>query len=121
MIALAALIETFLPELEAKYGTRLLPSHRQALAAIQRCRTEASGSVVVHCHDCDHHAVSPLSCGHRTCPQCQHQAGEAWIERQRAKRLPADYYLLTFTLPEAVSSGDNPRKAGGAIRRRMSE
>jgi hypothetical protein len=102
MIPLAELIEAFRPDLEAKYGDLLLPSHRQALAAIQRCHTEASGRIVVHCHDCEEHAVFALSCGHRFCPQCQHEAGEAWIERQRAKRLPADYYLLTFTLPEAL-------------------
>lgn len=117
MRRLAALIDTFQRELEAKYGARLLPSHRQALAAIQRCRTEASGSVVVHCHDCDHHAVTPLSCGHRACPQCQHEAGEAWIERQRVKRLPADYYLLTFTLPEALRPlvYDHQREAYGLL------
>lgn len=102
MIRLTELIATFLPDLEAKYGERLLPGHRQALAAIGRCRTELNGSAAVHCHDCDHHAVFPLSCGHRACPQCQHEAGEAWIERQRAKRLPVDYYLLTFTLPEVL-------------------
>jgi len=39
MIRLAELIETFLPDLENKYGSRLVPSHRQALAAIRRCRT----------------------------------------------------------------------------------
>lgn len=117
MIRLAELIETFLPELEAKYGARLLPSHRQALAAIQRCRTPASGSVAVHCHDCDHQAVFALSCGHRACPQCQHAAGEAWIERQRAKRLPVDYYLLTFTLPEALRAlvYDHQREAYGLL------
>ena len=102
MIRLAQLIEAFMPELEAKYGSRLLPSHRQALAAMRRCRTPASGSVVVHCPDCEAHAVFSLSCGHRACPRCQQAAGEAWIERQRAKRLPVGYYLLTFTLPEAL-------------------
>lgn len=50
----------------------------------------------------DSHEVFPLSCGHRFCPQCQHQAGETWIERQRAKLLPVDYYLITFTLPATL-------------------
>lgn len=102
MIRLAEIIEAFLPDLESDYGDRLLPGHRQALAAIQRCRTQALGTAAVHCHDCDSHEVFPLSCGHRFCPQCQHEAGEAWLERQRAKLLPADYYLITFTLPEAL-------------------
>jgi len=99
MIRLAELIEAFLPELEQKYGSRLLSSHRQALAAIQRCRTRAAGTAAIHCHDCKRHEVFPLSCGHRACPQCQHAAGEAWLARQRAKLLPVDYYLITFTLP----------------------
>ena len=102
MIRLADLVETFLPELEAKYGHRLLPSHRQALAAILRCRSEAAGRAAIHCHDCDSHEVSPLSCGHRFCPQCQHRAGEDWLARQRAKLLPVDYYLIPFTLPEPL-------------------
>ena len=48
------------------------------------------------------HEVFPLSCGHRFCPQCQHEAGETWLERQRAKLLPVDYYLITFTLPATL-------------------
>ena len=102
MIRLAELIKTFLPDLEQKYGSRLLPSHRQALAAIQQCRTQALGTAAIHCQDCDSHEVFPLSCGHRFCPQCQHEAGETWLERQRAKLLPVDYYLITFTLPATL-------------------
>jgi hypothetical protein len=102
MIRLAEVIDTFLPALEQKYGSRLLPSHRQALAAVSRCRTQAAGSVAIHCHDCEAHEVFPLSCGHRFCPQCQQDAGEDWLARQRAKLLPVDYYLITFTLPEAL-------------------
>jgi hypothetical protein len=123
MIRLAELIDAFLPALEARPGDRLLTSHRRALAAIQRCRTAASGSAVVHCHDCDHHAVFALSCGHRACPPCQHEAGEAWIERQRAKRLPVDYYLLTFTLTEALRPlvYDHQREAYGLLLRLVGE
>jgi hypothetical protein len=41
----------------------------------------------------------PAVLGHRFCPQCQHAAGATWLERQRAKLLPVDYDLITFTLP----------------------
>ena len=102
MIRLAEIIKTFLPDLEQKYGSRLLPSHRQALTAIEQCRTQALGTAAIHCHDCDSHEVFPLSCGHRFCPQCQHEAAETWLERQRAKLLPVDYYLITFTLPATL-------------------
>ncbi|MES9902698.1 MAG: transposase, partial [Sedimenticola sp.] len=99
MIRLAELITAFLPDLEARYGNRLLPGHRKALSSVLRCRTEESGTAAIHCHDCEAHAAFPLSCGHRFCPQCQHAAGEQWLERQRAKLLPCDYFLITFTLP----------------------
>ena len=102
MIRLANVVDTFRGDLERCYGDRLLPQHSQALSAIQRCRTEDSGTATIHCHDCDSYEVFPLSCGHRFCPQCQHEAGEAWLERQRAKLLPVDYYLITFTLPAGL-------------------
>ena len=99
MIRLADLVAAFLPDLHARYGDRLLPGHHQALNAIARCRTQASGTATIHCHDCHAHDTFPLSCGHRFCPQCQHAAGEQWLQRQRAKLLPCDYFLITFTLP----------------------
>lgn len=68
-------------------------------SAILRCRTEACGTAAILYHDCEHEDSFPLSCGHRACPQCQNEAVEQWLERQRAKLLPVQYYLITFTLP----------------------
>ena len=99
MIRLAEVADAFLPDLEAQYGDRLLPGQRNALSAILRCRTEACGTAAIHCHACEHEDSFPLSCGHRACPQCQNEAVEQWLQRQRAKLLPVDYYLITFTLP----------------------
>ena len=99
MIRLAEVADAFLPDLEAQYGERLLPGHRSALSAILRCRTEACGTAAIRCHDCGSEDLFALSCGHRACPQCQNEAVEQWLVRQRAKLLPVDYYLLTFTLP----------------------
>jgi len=99
MIHLAEVIKTFLPDLLAHYAHRLLPSHYAALAAILRCRTAESCKVKVHCHDCHSEDSFALSCGHRFCPQCQNDAVEQWLMRQRAKLLPVDYYLVTFTVP----------------------
>ncbi len=76
MIRLAELIEDFLPELESRYGSQLLPGHRKALSSMLLCRTEESGTVSIHCHECEAHDHFSLSCGHRFCPQCQHAAGE---------------------------------------------
>ena len=46
----------------------------------------------------------PHACGHRNCPHCQAHESQQWIERQLGKRLPADYFLLTFTLPAQLRS-----------------
>jgi len=99
MIRLAEVAEAFVPDLEAHYSDRLLPGHRNALSAILRCGTEACGTAAIHCHDCESDDSFALSCGHRFCPQCQNEAVEQWLERQRAKLLPVDYYLVTFTVP----------------------
>ena len=69
MIRLAEVAATFLPDLEAQYGDRLLPGQRSALSAILRCRTEECGTAAIHCHDCQGEDAFPLSCGHRACPQ----------------------------------------------------
>ena len=39
------------------------------------------------------------SCRHRYCPACQHVANNDWLDQQRQKLLPVDYYLVGFTLP----------------------
>ena len=46
----------------------------------------------------------PHSCGHRNCPHCQHHEGQQWLERQLQKQVPAEYFLLTFTLPAELRS-----------------
>ena len=96
---LATIIHQYRSELERRYGEQLLPGHRPALDAILRCRTPQSGQVHWECHDCDRHLNQPLSCGHRSCPKCQNQEATRWLDRQRAKLLPVDYFMVTFTLP----------------------
>tara|TARA_R110002050_G_scaffold267369_2_gene409053 strand:+ start:1180 stop:1632 length:453 start_codon:yes stop_codon:yes gene_type:complete len=36
---------------------------------------------------------------HRHCPQCIQNTTSQWLTRQKAKRLPVDYFMVTFTLP----------------------
>ena len=82
-----------------KYATKLLPSHRQAMRAIERCRTAALGGQVYHCPACDETRYSYHSCRNRHCPKCQHEQTEEWLQLQRELLLPVPYFLLTFTLP----------------------
>jgi hypothetical protein len=96
---LATIIHQYRAKLENRHGDRLLPAHRRAMDAILRCRTPLSGQVRWACHDCDRHRQYPLSCGHRFCPRCQNHETTQWLDRQRAKLLPVDYFMATFTLP----------------------
>ena len=99
MIRLATVIDTFEADFLAQYRHRLTVDHTRALAAIQQCRTEASPKMQVQCTACEHRMLVPHSCGHRHCPHCRHHESQQWLERQLKKQLPAEYFLLTFTLP----------------------
>jgi len=92
------LIQTYSHKLTERYGSQLLPGHRKALDAMLACRSHC-GEFYTRCDTCDHYAVVPLSCGHRSCPQCQHHLGEVWQQKQQQKRLPVTYFMVTFTLP----------------------
>lgn len=96
---LASLVHQYLDAFKAKYTARLLPVHLKALDAILRCRTPDAGELHVRCTACGHCQRRPLSCGHRSCPQCQNHEVSQWLDRQQAKLLPVDYFMVTFTLP----------------------
>jgi hypothetical protein len=99
MIRLAAVIETFQDEFLAQYRDRLSSEHYRALAAIGHCRSGASPMMQLRCTQCAHQHLVPHSCGHRHCPHCQHHESQQWLERQLRRLVPAEYFLLTFTLP----------------------
>jgi len=99
---LATIIRQYLPRLESRYAKRLLPSHRNAIDAMLRCRTLDAGEMVLACAGCHQHRNYPLSCGHRSCPKCQNHETSLWLDRQQAKLLPVEYFLVTFTLPREL-------------------
>ena len=68
------------------------------------CRTSASPQMLAQCSACQHQVRVPHSCGHRHCPHCQSHESQQWLERQLQKQVPAEYFLLTFTLPEEFRS-----------------
>jgi len=96
---LKSIIKQYKPALIEKYGHQLLPSQWRAMQAIERCRTPQSGELYVQCTQCDHARWTPLSCGHRHCPRCQNHEVNQWLDRQKQKLLPVDYFMVTFTLP----------------------
>lgn len=101
MIRLAAVIDTFEADFLACYRGRLRSEHLHALSAMKRCRTQASPKMLTRCTDtgCAHQKLVPHSCGHRHCPHCQHHESQQWLERQLKRQLPAEYFLITFTVP----------------------
>ena len=98
-LTLASVIERFEAEYLAQYTP--LPSQLQALAAFKRCRTRLAPSMVAQCGNdsCNAQRVVPHSCGHRSCPHCQHFESQRWIERQSRQLVAGPYFLMTFTLP----------------------
>ncbi len=96
-----------LAPLIAEYGERMtqtqakhvLPGHRRALTAMGCCRSAAATQMLVQCSGCQQQLWRAQSCGHRSCPTCQNHAASQWLDRQREKLLPVEYFLVTFTLP----------------------
>ena len=104
MILLSHLINLFRDDLCRKYGHQLLPGHKKALEAMRTCRTEESPVFLVQCSGCETRVLCPHSCGHRSCPHCQHHDSEMWLKRQLGKLLPVEYFMVTFTVPAELRS-----------------
>jgi putative transposase/transposase-like zinc-binding protein len=101
LVPLAEVLRRHWPAYERKFGARLLPSHRRAVAALLSCRTPALGGQLYQC-ECGRQHFAYHSCHHRACPRCGHADATEWLERQRRKLLPVPYYLITFTVPEGL-------------------
>jgi len=104
VIEVAEILRQYGPSYREQFGSRMLPSHQRAMQDIEQCRTEALGGHVYYCPDCDQIRYSYHSCQNRHCPKCQHDAAQQWLARQQELLLPVPYFLLTFTLPEALRS-----------------
>jgi hypothetical protein len=104
MILLSAIIDTFEAEFLAGYQDSLQPNQRQALTAMKQCRTSQSPVMLAQCGDCAQHVTIPHSCGHRSCPHCQSHESQQWLERQLQRQVPAEYFMVTFTLPQELRS-----------------
>ena len=99
MILFSSIIKSFETAFLAQYQGKIRRSHRKALAAMKICRTRQSPKMLMGCHACNHQILVPHSCGHRNCPHCQAHESQQWLERQHNKQVPAEYFLVTFTLP----------------------
>ena len=91
-------LRCFIPQL-LPTAPALSAPQRRAIRAITRCRTPALGGRAFVCKKCHHVHFAYHSCNHKACPQCGAQAAHRWVQRERAKRVNAPYFLVTFTLP----------------------
>ncbi|MCP4542711.1 MAG: IS91 family transposase [Chloroflexi bacterium] len=102
MVEMADIFLEYGPSYRAKYGDRMLPSHKKAMHAIEQCRTSALGGHVYHCLDCGEKEYQYHSCRNRHCPKCQNGKAYEWLEKQQSILLPTPYFLVTFTLPDEL-------------------
>lgn len=102
MAQLADVLRRHGPSYVARYGDRLLPSHRRALRDLVVCRTPAMGAHVARCDSCGQWHSYYHSCRNRSCPTCYQPRSEAWLAQQRARLLPVPYFHVVFTLPDAL-------------------
>lgn len=102
MLELADIFRRYGPEYRATFADHMPPSHLKAMTAIEQCRTEVLGGHVYQCTECGDLEYSYHSCKNRHCPKCQNDEATRWLEQQRVLLLPVPYFLVTFTLPEAL-------------------
>jgi len=101
-LELADIFRQYGPVYRQKYASRLLPSHRRAMRAIEQCRTPALGGQAYSCPQCHQTQYSYHSCRNRHCPKCQNDKAQEWLEKQQNFLLPVPYFMLTFTIPAAL-------------------
>ncbi len=76
----------------------------KAFRAVSRCRTAALGGHLDVCLSCGHQAgISYNSCRNRSCPKCQAQARERWIEARQQELLDTNYFHVVFTVPHELN------------------
>lgn len=116
---LASLAQQYLPQFKACHGASTSRDQWSALNAILGCRTGQYGEILLSCRACAAPDSRHQSCGHRSCNRCQHHNTEQWLDRQKAKLLPVDYFMVTFTLPYELRSiaMANQRLVYGALLR----
>jgi endogenous inhibitor of DNA gyrase (YacG/DUF329 family) len=83
---LASLVQTYRRGFEARYADAVTPTMQRAIDAVLACRTERYGHMTLSCPQCQTQAQQYHSCGHRSCPACQHYDTGQWLARQAQKR-----------------------------------
>jgi transposase-like zinc-binding protein len=101
-LEVADVFHHFGPAFRDQHGTSLSSARRNAMTAIERCRTAALGGHVEQCGDCGHQRISFNSCRNRNCPKCQGLARAKWLEDRQAELLDVPYFHVVFTVPAEI-------------------
>jgi Putative transposase/Transposase zinc-binding domain len=102
MVEIAEILRLHGAEYRAQFGNLMLPSHLRAMKDIERCRTPELGGHLYYCQKCDEQRYSYHSCKNRSCPKCQNDQANQWLDNQQKLLLPITHFLVTFTLPEEL-------------------
>ena len=87
-----------------KFKNRLPIQHQKVLTALTRCGTGELGHAVYQCGKCQRQHWVGRSCGNRHCPGCQKHKTQNWLNKQTAKLLPVQHFVVTFTVPKELRS-----------------
>lgn len=99
---LTGIIDHYRSDYEQRYANSITRVQRHAMESILDCRGGRYGQMQLECSGCDYECKQYTSCGHRFCHRCQHHDTAQWLQRQSAKLLPVNYFLITFTLPSQL-------------------
>jgi len=85
-----------------KYGDKIPKNHLKTANDIMTCRTWVKGGEAYYCENCKSFHYAYHSCKNRHCPKCGSNDSEKWVEKQKEKLLPVNYYMVTFTVREEL-------------------
>jgi hypothetical protein len=101
-IDLADVVRRFGPQYIARYGPRMLPSQKKALADIAACCTRELGGRRYRCDDCEE-TFWHYHCGrNRACPKCHASQTREWLQERQDELLPCDSFHLVVTVPSEL-------------------
>ena len=103
-MTLADILRQHWPDYVVRSGgpAKIASAHWRAVEAVLSCGTSRLGGHVYRCKDCGRDHYGYHSCNHRSCPRCGARDQQVWASRQQARLLPVPYFMITFTVPEAM-------------------
>src|SRR3974390_1480888 len=101
-VELADVVRRFGPQYTSRYGHRIMPSQKKALADIAACCTRELGGRLYRCDDCHDTFWRYHCCRNRACPKCHASRTQQWLQERQAELLPCDYFHAVVTVPKEL-------------------